>query len=583
MSLPSSSIFTKQLALVVAAMMTPFAASAGLDAGGQIRRLQDETAQRLRPPSGNSESTVDTHLPAKRAKSASSEKIHVSAFSVVGVTRLSDVEVGNVLKPFVGRELDTAGIHEAADALNKLYRERGYFVAKVFIPPQDVADTIRLDVYEGYLDTPGIEVVNKGQRVDTKVVQDILAAHLKNGDAIHRADYERALLIAEDLPGVTTKSTLYPGAQVGTARLRTTLSDLPLMNGNVDIDNFGSRATGQFRLGSTLYLNSPGGAGDQAVARIVTSGERSNYAYVTYLRPISSTGTRIGASVDYFTYDADYINNLGYSEGNASDLRLYLTHPIIRSRHGNLNIRADVSQLSIDDRNDLQFNARRKITTATVALHGDDDHPWLRTGLTTYNLGVTLGTVDQQGNATYVTADQATAKTDGGFARVNFSGSRLSRLSDRWSVLTKINAQWANANLDSSQRFYLGGGTSLAGYPLGEASGDIGAEYSVELRRDFMPPWSGTLTGGLFLQQGWVRTHKTPWTGWQGVNPLLENEFTLSSTGFSVLSTIAQNWVLRGLVGWQLGSNPMRDPNNGRASDNRGNDYRGWLQVIRYF
>ena len=115
-----------------------------------------------------------------------------------------------------------------------------------------MANTIRLDVYEGYLDSPGIEVVNKEARVSSGVVRGILEAHLGGDRPIHREAYERALLITEDLPGVTTASTLYPGARVGTARLRTVVTDLPMVSGNVDVDNFGSRATGQNRVGATM-------------------------------------------------------------------------------------------------------------------------------------------------------------------------------------------------------------------------------------------------------------------------------------------------------------------------------------------
>ena len=446
-----------------------------------------------------------------------------------------------------------------------------------------MANTIRLDVYEGYLDSPGIEVINKEARVSSGVVRGILEAHLGGDRPIHREAYERALLITEDLPGVTTASTLYPGARVGTARLRTVVTDLPMVSGNVDVDNFGSRATGQNRVGATMYLNSPSGTGDQVVGRFVTSGHGSQYAYVTYLRPISPSGTRVGASLDQFRYDADFITNLGFSDGRASDFRLYLTHPIVRSRHGNLNFRADLSHLSLDDRNDLAINAKRDVNVLTLALHGDDDHPWLMTGLTTFNLSATAGHVDIRGNAAYQSADASTAETAGGFTRLNLNASRLTRLTDNWSFFTRLNGQWASKDLDSSQRFHLGGASSLAGYPSGEATGDLGAEISVELRHDIAPPWRGTLQVGTLFQQGWVRMHKTPWDGWQGGNPLLRNSFSLRTVGVNVLSTFSDGWVVRGMIGRQVGQNPMRNPATGRASDGIGSDYRAWLQVIRYF
>jgi len=559
-------------------------ALAAPDAGSLIRRYQDETQQRLSPPPADKKVLTPAEPSRSRAAaSASGERIRVSAFLVNGVTRFSQEDIAGVLKPFVGKELDTLGIHRAADELNRHYREAGYFAAKVFIPPQDVADTIRLEVYEGYLDSQGIEVVNKGKRVKSSVVQDILETNIRSDEPINRASYERALLIAEDLPGVTTSSTLYPGEYVGSARLRTTLSDLPLFAGNVDLDNFGAESTGQWRLGTTLYLNSPTLVGDQLVARLVTSGSRSNYAYLTYLRPISSYGTRLGASVDYFNYDADHLNNLGYSNGHASDMRLYLTHPIIRSRHGNLNLRTDLSQLNIDDSNDLQVNGQRRINSLTVALQGDDDHAWAGAGLTVFGASVTTGSVDIEGNTSYRNLDNATSATDGGFTRVNLNLSRLQHLSAHWSIFGRLAGQWASTNLDSSQKFYVGGATSVSGYPVGEASGDSGADAHLELRREFVAPWNGTLTAGLFYQHGWVKTHENPWSGWQGTNPIIQNDITLKSFGLMASTTLDGAWVARALVGRQAGGNNMRDPNTGEASDGSTKRYRLWLQVIRYF
>lgn len=559
-------------------------ACAGADAGTQIRRYQDEMQQRLAPKAaGDILPGALPSGPAKAAASASDARMHVKAFDVQGVTRFSPEEIAAVLGPYVGKDLDTGAIHAAADAVNALYRKAGYFVAKVFIPPQTVSDTIRLDVYEGYLDETGFEVVNKGQRVDAAVVQRILQANIDAKAPVHGAAFERALLIAEDLPGVTTSSTLYPGEYVGTVRMRTTLSDLPLFTGNVDIDNFGSKPTGQTRLGATLYLNSPGQSGDQAVARLVTSGHRSSYAYLTYLRPVSPYGTRLGASVDYFGYNADFINNLGYSDGHASDLRLYLTHPLIRSRHRNLSLRADLSRLDIDDRNDLQINARRRIDTLSLALHGDNDHSWLGSGLSLFDASITGGRVDVRGNAAYRDIDRATARSDGGFTRFNFSLSRLQQLTSQWSFYARAGGQLASRNLDTSQKFYLGGGTSVSGYPTGEAGGDQGVEIAAELRRDFLAPWGGTLMGGLFYQQGWLKNHKSPWNGWQGSNPIIENHITMRSAGVSLVQTLSGAWVLRGLIGWQLGDNPMRDPLTGVASDGATARYRAWFQAIRYF
>ncbi len=510
--------------------------------------------------------------------------MHVANFVVHGVTRFTQQAVEAVLTPFASRRLDTAGLHAAADALNKLYRQQGYFVAKVFVMPQTVVGgVVHLEVFEGFLESGGLEVVNPGNRIDSRVVQAILERHLAKGEPIHREAFERALLLIEDLPGVHTSSVLYPGEQVGTARLRLTVQDTPAFAGNVDVDNFGNEATGRERLGATLYLNSPLRQGEQWVARLVTSGERSNYAYLNYLRPVSSSGTRLGLSVGSFVYRSDDIVGLGWAKGQATDAHLYLTHPFIRSRHGNLWGRADLSTLVSHDRNQLNVNAKRRVHVAAFSLAGDDDHELLGSGLTEFEATLSAGQVDVVGNDLYRNLDASTARIDRSFTRFHAHASRLQHLGSAWSFYGKLSGQAASANLDSSQKIYLGGATSNAGYPLGEVSGDQGVEAHLALRKEFLAPWGGSAQASFFYEQGWVQIHKNPWTGWQGSNTQLSNHVTLKSVGLGLSQTWPSAWVLRARVGYQLGDNPLRDPTTGKASDGRGSKTRAWIQVVRYF
>jgi hemolysin activation/secretion protein len=560
-------------------------ALAAPDAGSQIRRHHDETRERLAPkPAASTNKTPIASGPAKAAAQASTVDMHVANLVIHGVTRFTQQEVAVVLTPFVGRRLDTVGVHAAADALNQLYRQQGYFVAKVFVMPQTVVGGIvHLEVFEGLLESGGIEVVNSGQRINSSVIQAILDKHLATGDPIHRQAFERALLLAEDLPGIHTSSLLYPGQQVGTARLRLTVQDTPVFSGNVDIDNFGSQALGRERLGTTLYLNSPNQRGEQWVARLVTSGERSNYAYLNYLRPISASGTRLGLSVDHFRYRSNFINGLGLAKGEATDARAYLTHPFIRSRHGNLHLRAEISALALHDRNQLGVNGKRRVQVASLSLAGDDDHEGLGSGITEFEASLATGRLDVVGNDRYRNQDNNTARTDGHFARLNAHVSRLQHLGSTWSLYGKLNGQAGSTNLDSSQKMYLGGATSNAGYPLGEVAGDQGIEAHLALRKDFLAPWGGSAQAGIFYEQGWIQIHKNPWLGWQGSNATLSNHVTLKSVGLSLSQTWPNAWVLRGRVGYQLGGNPLRDPTTGKASDGRGGKVRAWIQVVRYF
>ncbi|MFD2408105.1 ShlB/FhaC/HecB family hemolysin secretion/activation protein [Azorhizophilus paspali] len=63
-------------------------------------------------------------------------------------------------------------------------------------------------------------------------------------------------------PGVEVRSTLRPGASVGTTDLIVETHPAPLLSDSLDADNHGNRFMGQNRLGLTLNLNSPLGLGD---------------------------------------------------------------------------------------------------------------------------------------------------------------------------------------------------------------------------------------------------------------------------------------------------------------------------------
>ncbi|MEY4563451.1 MAG: hypothetical protein RLZZ618_2728 [Pseudomonadota bacterium] len=525
--------------------------------------------------------------PSKAAAEASSALVHVAGFQVHGVTQFSEAEVTLVLKDYIGRKLSTADLHAAANTLMRHYRNAGYMLAKVFVPPQSFGEVVRLDVEEGVLESKGIEVKNSGARVKTEVVQSILEQNLYTDQPLKRHDLERALLLADDLPGTQVGSIIYPGSEVGTARLRTVMSDEPLVSGNIDIDNFNNRQLGQERLGATLYLNSPSGVGDQVVTRLVTSGARSNYAYLTYLRPVGSSGMRLGASIDYFNYDANTLYNQGNINGHASDARLYLTYPLIRSRHTNVNLRTDFSHYRIVDRNpnNPSFAApfvnpfadtERRLNMLHVSLSGDENHDFLPNGTTLFDVSLSGGNLDISSDANYKAYDALSAKTDGSFARFNFHIERLQHLSGTWSAYGKLNGQLASGNLDSSQRFYLGGATSTAGFPSAEASGDQGAEIHLELRRDFAAPWGGNLQAGLFYEQGWLKRAKDPWVA-------VDNSASLQSIGVQLTQTIDSKWLIRGLLGWQLGSESYIEKATGANSDGKNDNYRAWFQVVRYF
>lgn len=579
---PSSRHWMALAALGSAAWMSATALAA--DAGSDLRRLQDETRDDLRTPPVQAPA-LPTGAPSRSAAAAaaSTAATHITGFDVHGVSLLDEATVQSVLAPWSGRSLDTQGLHDAALALQAHYRKQGYFMAKVLIPPQTFSDVVRLDVYEGRFDQISVEVINKGKLTDTAAVQGVLEHYLRPGEVVTVPNVERSLLLTEDLPAVRISSVMYPGETVGTTRLRTVITDEPAFTGNVDVDNFGSRDTGEVRLGTTLYWNSPSRVGDQVVTRLVTSGKGSNYAYVQYLRPVTPDGWRAGASVDYLRYRSNFYAGVGEARGAASDWQLMASYPVIRGRFSNLNFRGSAGQTRIHDRNDLGLDAKRRLDTVTLALDGDHSHDLWPDGTTYYNADLTMGRLRIESDDAYKAYDASGPKADGGFARLGFGVQRLQRLSGPWSAHVKFSGQLASGNLDSSQQYHLGGATSIAGYPVGQASGDQGWELHAELRRDIPTPWAGRLHGFVFAQHGQVTQHHSTWAGWQGSRTDMANTQSLSTVGVGIVQSLESQWLIRAMLGRQVGTNHLADPATGADLDGRTRNWRAWIQVVRYF
>ncbi|MCK5666924.1 MAG: ShlB/FhaC/HecB family hemolysin secretion/activation protein, partial [Thiotrichaceae bacterium] len=200
------------------------------------------------------------------------------------------------------------------------------------------------------------------------VLLSILQKNLKPGEIIRTNDIEKSILLIEDMPGIYSKVTLFPGVETGTANFHIETVDESLDSGNIDIDNFGGYYTGEYRLGGTVYLNSPTQHGDQITLRAVTSGSDSNYAYFRYTFPVSGNGTQMGLSADYLDYDlGKEYRELG-SEGNAFEMRAFISQSYLRTRHNNFNWGIDIIQLKLDDHDENGELAKRTINSGVFRI-----------------------------------------------------------------------------------------------------------------------------------------------------------------------------------------------------------------------
>jgi hemolysin activation/secretion protein len=90
--------------------------------------------------------------------------------------------------------------------------------------------------------------------VSKQLIEAIFAQHIKTGQAARLDQIDRALLLTDDLPGVTVAGALEAGQRDGETALLLKSSDEAAYYGDVAVDNTGSRSTGSQRLSAGVAV-----------------------------------------------------------------------------------------------------------------------------------------------------------------------------------------------------------------------------------------------------------------------------------------------------------------------------------------
>jgi hemolysin activation/secretion protein len=144
-------------------------------------------------------------------------------------------------------------------------------------------------------------------------------------------------------------------------------------------------------------------------------------------------------------------------------------------------------------------------SVASLNLSGDVRDGLLGGGSTRGGLSLVSGRLDFDNTAAEA-IDAAVARTAGSYTKVAANIERQQYLAPNLTLLVQARAQWADNNLDSSEKFTLGGPNGVRAYATSEAPGDMGWLGTLELRYTFAQ-W---VTLAAFHDAGAVRVNTNP-------------------------------------------------------------------------
>jgi len=410
--------------------------------------------------------------------------------------------------PLIGKKITVAQLFEFASNLQQAYVRAGYTLARVIVPPQELAGRARakIKVIDGFierLDVSGLPEPIRSRVAD--VVGPLIRQH-----RLTQKQLERKLLIASETPGLQLQSTLAPGKEVGGAILILAGRYRPV-SASLYFDNSLPKTFGTWQTVSTGTLNSLFGAGEQIsvsaagypTSDFFTARPTRRFLTGSLAVPLGYDGLKLEmTATDAKT--TPHVIPAAASQGLFDQGRLRIAYDALKSRDFELTLRGglDATKERIDT---LALGPALPLSLDEVrVLRGSiDGISRLRENGTTIAFGATLSRgVDILGARRAADAnpllplsrqgaDAVFTKLDG---RVEVIQSLVS---DFVASLAIFGQTSFNRPMLTSEQFDIVGSKMLSSFTAGALSGDTAWAARGELGRPIAltgSPFSGILT-----------------------------------------------------------------------------------------
>ena len=425
-------------------------------------------------PETPQENALESHLPTAGGGSAA------AAFRLARIdieqdgTQLSAATLDERTAPYLRRTLSEADVNALLAELTNDARRHGYPAAAAYLPPQTHSDgTLTIRILAGRYGKINIE--NSAAVSDGQLKR--MTHALREGAPIEGKTLEPALYNIAALGGIEAAGLLSPGTAFGTSDLTIRVKDGKRQSYVLYSENYGSETSGRYRYGLQGSFENLTKSGDRLSLGVTRSNKDLHNYSVSYSHPVGADGTVLGLGVSRMDYElSGAFRSLG-AEGTADTLSFFGTTPLRRTAGSSLAVTYgwDGRRLK-DEYKKVGMTLEKHSSTFHLGIKGEE-----RQHRTSWSYDLTGYYGHLGADSDWARRQMARAGTDGSFAKGVLNLNLRQKISDRWNIGLKAQAQKAGTNLDSSEEIYLGGASGVRAYPQGEVSGDNGCLGSIEL------------------------------------------------------------------------------------------------------
>ena len=473
---------------------------------------------------------------------ANAEKIRFTLsqihFEGVGTYKAEDIR--HLYADKLGQSVTLADVYRIASAMTNKYRNDGYILTQVIVPPQTIdGGVVKLRAVEGFVDQ--IRVTGNDQESALATIRAYANRIRSDGQALNVEDLEKFLLLINDLPGVEARSVLSP------SQSRTGASDLQIIverdpyEAFLGVDNNGSRYLGPVQFTAAGAVNSFFGNNERISAQFVAAPDNAELYFfsVGYDQPIGTYGTVIRTLYSHTNTEPGFDLDQFDVNGKSDFASITVEHPFVRSRARNIYGHIVLDFRDVQSRNILEPTREDRIRAVRAGGRFEFLDDIFTAGINAINVEVAQG-LNILGASSENDIRLSRPAGDPTFSKINAEAQRLQRVTSNINLLVAGRAQLSSGALLSSEEFGVGGINSGRGYDPSEIVGDDGVSGKLEVQWNEPHPLSWMEDYQLF---GFYDIGKV----WNDDATTTDDDESLASTGVGIRADF-QNDIQAGMA-----------------------------------
>lgn len=412
------------------------------------------------------------------------QKLFIKDFIFDGAPQADIPALSSLLDPYKGKELTMTEITEAANKVTVYYRDRGYMVAKAYIPRQDATNGIlTIKIIVGNY---GSFFLKNSSLVKDFFIWGVFDKAKKSSPLVTRESLEGAMLLVKDMPGASMPTvSIAPGMTPGTSDFTIAVDKSQRFSGYIMGDNQGSKFTGKERLYAGFDVNSPFGIADKFSLSAMTSDQAGlQNGRISYAFPLGYNGLRTEFAASRTTYELRGIFADLDAQGTADILEGTLSYPLRRNRDESMDLSLNLAHKELkDELRAVDVDIPRDADVATFGFQRTAYGTLFGRNLfTTLFAKANIGTVDIRDDVQKA-LNEAGVNNTGTYSKFNLGFLGNLAVTEKLSLQASLKLQKAltGKNLDSSEQLFISGTTGVKSYPEG-ISGDNGYVASAEAK-----------------------------------------------------------------------------------------------------